>query len=561
MIGDQVEARARTAADGNPAVTLSLGETSRTKEPTASCAPTAIRPRLLLVFTGVGLSTLMTTAILLATGGHFEYALDDPYIHLRLSQMIAHGTYGINPGVAASPSSSILWPFLLVPFAGTPFHPYAPLAISVLSLIGTLLVAFRGLAPTWQEFDPAGVRRAAIIGLGGLLLNWFGLPFTGLEHSLHVLTAVGCAAGLLALCYRGAAPWWLWLSIVVCPLVRYEGIAISVVTLLAVAALGRWRSALATAAVLAVPIAVFTGFLTSLGLPPLPDSVVAKWGPARGHFSVATLLGQAVANWVGNLTLHTSVILLFAVCLAATVAVAGRARRRSVRVDGTVPVSAATGALLLHLAFGGDGGYPRYGIYALSYACVLLLGALAPVVAEVLRSLGMLSTLLIAATLALFSSPMYIIATVDVPGAAQEIYDQQHQMHVFAVDYLRAPVAVNDIGEVSYDNPWQVVDLWGLGSNDALMARLDQEPHWISRLVDPHRVPAAMVYSDWFGSAIPATWVRVGIISVTSSGPAAETSVDVYATSPESVPRVSRALRLFGRTTPPRTHVVVTVTS
>ncbi len=36
------------------------------------------------------------------TGGAFGYSLDDPYIHLRLSQVLAHGTYGINLGESAS---------------------------------------------------------------------------------------------------------------------------------------------------------------------------------------------------------------------------------------------------------------------------------------------------------------------------------------------------------------------------------------------------------------------------------------------------------------------------
>jgi len=32
------------------------------------------------------------------TGGYYEYPLDDPYIHLAMSEQIANGGYGVNAG-------------------------------------------------------------------------------------------------------------------------------------------------------------------------------------------------------------------------------------------------------------------------------------------------------------------------------------------------------------------------------------------------------------------------------------------------------------------------------
>ena len=118
-------------------------------------------------------------------------------------------------------------------------------------------------------------------------------------------------------------------------------------------------------------------------------------------------------------------------------------------------------------------------------------------------------------------------------------------------------MAVNDIGEVSYNNPFEVVDLWGLGSNDALRARLSAMPHWIAGLVDPNAVPAAMIYTDWFGKAIPATWVKVGTISVNTIAGLGEAQVDVFSTSRASVPRVTRALTRFRSHVGGQTHVTV----
>jgi hypothetical protein len=77
-----------------------------------------------------------------AADGHLIYALDGPYIHLALSDEIAHGHYGINSTEFWSPASSTLWPFLLAPFAGRAVHPCVPLLVSIgAGLIAAWLLA------------------------------------------------------------------------------------------------------------------------------------------------------------------------------------------------------------------------------------------------------------------------------------------------------------------------------------------------------------------------------------------------------------------------------------
>src|SRR5262245_36010800 len=82
--------------------------------------------------------------ILAATNGHFTYTLDDPYIHLALAEHLARsGHYGLNIEEYASPSSSILWPLLLVPFFATGFAVYGPLILNLAFAFATLLVIHR----------------------------------------------------------------------------------------------------------------------------------------------------------------------------------------------------------------------------------------------------------------------------------------------------------------------------------------------------------------------------------------------------------------------------------
>ena len=88
-------------------------------------AHTIIAP-LCFVFLVLG---IQIAVILIRNDGIFSYILDDAYIHMALAEQIANGHYGINAGEYASPSSSILWPFLLAPFAHTSFFEWVPLLI------------------------------------------------------------------------------------------------------------------------------------------------------------------------------------------------------------------------------------------------------------------------------------------------------------------------------------------------------------------------------------------------------------------------------------------------
>ena len=116
--------------------------------------------------------------------GTFEYPLDDVYIQLAMAEGIAGGTYGINPGEPASAASSILYPLLLTPFAGTDFQRLLPLA--------------------WNS--------AGLLTLGWLLGRWIEEWSTGtvavfldLAHG-GVFRAFGMAVAL------ASAAYFLWMN-------------------------------------------------------------------------------------------------------------------------------------------------------------------------------------------------------------------------------------------------------------------------------------------------------------------------------------------------------------
>src|SRR5262245_54827593 len=88
-------------------------------------------PRALPLFCFALACAAELAAIRALQQGGFTYTLDDPYIHLALAENIARGHYGVNLGELSAPSSSVLWPFLLAPFARASWGDLAPLLLNL----------------------------------------------------------------------------------------------------------------------------------------------------------------------------------------------------------------------------------------------------------------------------------------------------------------------------------------------------------------------------------------------------------------------------------------------
>jgi hypothetical protein len=134
-------------------------------------------------------------------------------------------------------------------------------------------------------------------------------------------------------------------------------------------------------------------------------------------------------------------------------------------------------------------------------------------------------------------------------------------MHRFAVG-LREPVAVNDLGLVAYQNPSYVLDLWGLGSQEARKSRqiAGTDPSYLDRLALKHQVKLAMIYEHWFPvTGLPKTWKRIGCLltppdwqTVMQGKP-----VTFLATNTDDVERLSQRLSEFSNDLPSGTRVVL----
>lgn len=158
------------------------------------------------------------------------YTLDDPYIHLELAKNIMLGNYGININEFSAPSSSILWPFLLAPFSLLPLEYYEIIPF----ILNTIFALFTGILLV-NIFSEAGKALSIVIAFIIMMAtNVYGVIFTGMEHSLQILLVVGCIYFLLNLqkfeqmSYR----FLFYICLFLLPLVRYEGLAVSIPTLI-----------------------------------------------------------------------------------------------------------------------------------------------------------------------------------------------------------------------------------------------------------------------------------------------------------------------------------------
>lgn len=505
---------------------------------------------IIFIFLVLGL-TVEFFQILQINQGHFIYTLDDAYIHLSLAENILQGHYGVNPGEFSSPSSSILWPFLLAPVSGI---EWAPLVINILAAFATAWVYWKILQQSF--FARRHGFHHLLIGIILILLilstNVIGLVFTGLEHSLQLLVVAVIARGLVLPAEEDNPPAWLYLSIGLAPLIRYENLAVSAAALLFLVLNKQFKKNLFTLAFILLSLGGFSLFLVLNGQSALPSSVLAKSSVVTDGFVRSFLYNflYNIQTWFGVL----SIILI--VFLAGLILFAKMDRNRR-RLAGITIL-----AVVLQLWAGRVGWY-RYELYMLAFMSLLTIYLAGSLISPWLDRPGTLlqwaAVTVGLSTVILFSNFPYVMLLAYIPESSNNVYSQHYQLHQFVTEYHPGPAAANDIGWLSYKNDAYVLDLYGLTSPEAYRYRTTGEPdNWMETLTAAHDVNLVMIYADWYPD-IPLQWVKVGELvyhgrKITMAG----TTVAFYATSQSVVGDIEQDLQDFIPTLPPNTSFVFT---
>lgn len=487
-------------------------------------------------------SAVLLLSILHLTGGTFVYPLDDPYIHLAMAEQLAHGHYGINAIEASSPSSSILWPFLLVPFAAEKWNVYLPLCWNLLFgtaaawLIGTFIAGLpssrSGRAPRWQQ--------AVLAILLVLLANLASLTFVGMEHVLQILLSICCALGAIAVFDGRKMPGWCLAAAVVAPMVRYEDLALTGAVCIVLAGLKQWRKAMLVLGLSLLPLLGFGFFLLSKGLPALPTSVLVKGGATGADGSRATAMlhdiYQNVTLDFRHLERGTLVLLLLLLCFFFVLTLRARSWVR------TFIIASAAFVAIMQLLIGRFGWFHRYEVYAYIFVALMLI--------RLASEFQIKAGFYLAAALLLLCDRPYILGTFMTPRGSLEVYEQQYQMHRFIQDFHHGDFAVHDLGLVSYHRPEgeYVLDIYGLASSEA-SAQANKSPAWLEGIVKRHKIPLVMMYPNWFTA--PLAWTPLAQLCLDRPHQVvSESCVIFYSTSPANLQQDREEIRRFAPTVP-----------
>lgn len=467
--------------------------------------------------------------------GAFEYPLDDVYIHLAMARGIMGGTYGINPGEPASAASSILYPLLLTPMAASALQRYLPLVWNAAALAALAWLFGRWIARAGHGQGAA----TALAVIAPFALAMPGVAALGMEHTLHALAALLVIAGLWDFLITGRIGAMLVAGAILAPMFRFEGLALSLAACLALALRGRALAGAVLAAGVVAPVVLFMAFLQSQGLPPLPNSVLAKMGGKFGGYDPSVRL---IANFLslGGVAMAVAYGLLLASALD-----------RAVRTDARLHllVACALFAATAHLLLGQVGWLGRYEHYAIVMIAAVLV-MVAPQTGRLLR--------LAIGAAALGGAVYYTAMTwTHYNWTAQAVHLQQRQMARLVALLPGRKVAVNDIGWVSWIGQAPILDLWGLASTEARQARIDPpgglpSPGWAGDLARRHGAQYAMVYADWFEDGIGAEWVPVAQLALTRPrGNLGGHTVTIYAIDPAITPDLRAAVERLAADLPP----------
>jgi hypothetical protein len=507
-----------------------------------------------LAVTGV-----MVALTLRATGGALIYALDDPAIHLSIAEQLAvHGTWGVEPGIYQSASSSPVWTSLLAlirlvaPFAFTA----GPLVINVaagLWAIAALNADQRLLRPGWLR--PLDAVAAVVLTTVVLFLP--ALTMLGMEHVLHIalsLSIIVLFARQTAGRDLGWPRWTLPALLAMATLVRMETAFLAAG--LALACLVPWTAAvprslqervgnaLRVGLASGIPLVAFSLFNKAMGQGWLPNSVLAKGQVVNGE------AGEDLFTVLGRLT--TDPLLIVITVVVALAVIAGWRQRNYVGI-GIAYLVAVAG----HVAVADVGWFDRYQAYLIAIGVLVLLLAGTEYLANNAGGQERRRLAPALVLVALLACGAKIDLSLHVVDAVRDTWQQRYQTGLFLETYYDGqPIATGELGYISLRHDGPTTDLFGLGDYEVLGARraMDQKPskdYWAA-LAEQRGFRVVAVYPFTLWTDTPDNWILVGTWKLPrpETVTAFQPEFQFWATTPDEVAPLQEHLRAFAERLP-----------
>jgi len=499
-------------------------------------------------------------------GGSLVYGLDDAYIHLAIAaNLVEHGSWGVNAGEFSSTSSSLAWPLVLAALrAVTGIADHGPMVISAV-LVAVILVRADAMIARRTELPPWA--RAVALAALFVVTPMPELVFDGMEHLLHVwftLELLDRASRGLATLDEGSGDPGLGrrdgIALVVLAFlittVRYEAVFLVGAIASVLATRRRWALAGAMIGAAALPIVVYGVIATSQGWPFVPTGLLLKTAVLEETAveTIRRMFNEFAAKIPGGLPLVAAVT---AGLLANALGAPGRDRAERVDLHAMLLFALA---VIPHLVLANLGNLFRYEAYLYAGGVLVMAGPVGRLAATLWsrakaasRPWVRVTLLLVAVGLPGFTlAQRGAAALLATPLTSLDIYGQQIQMARFVQRYYpQGPVAINDIGAISYYTDAHVLDIVGLASREVATIHLANEDFAI-RIGEEARsegVRVALVYEPWLGDP-PDGWLEVATWTVEEKIVLGWPTVTFYAVDPAEYEGLLAALYEFSRELP-----------
>ncbi len=509
----------------------------------------------------LALTALLIGLCIARNHGVFVYPLDDSYIHMAIAKNIAlHGVWGVSPHEFGNASSSPGYTVLLSAiYLITGPHVSTPLLLNVIFglvflYVFSLFVAKWWPNAKWHTRVAAGIAATVILPLPILTV-------IAMEHVLHALMILLLADAFLDCLADETKPniaWRLPLLAAVSILVRYETGFVLLPMLVMLVIRKNWWPAITTGLSAAAAVLIVGLVFKYHGAEMFPNSVLIKSSVILGRMSRGEVIGAFA--FAGNGALHKlrQEPLLAWCCMVIGLSVfAPRStvernyddpsRYPAWRVTAIAAFALCACTLAIHLLSSAPVWFFRYQSYLAALCCAGLVVSLSGGLGSRRRFLAVLLLLL-----AVGSVGRMWNGFARTTQASQNIHDQQYQMARFLREYYPgAPVAVNDIGAVSYFAGTATVDLYGLGNNRIAKMKRAREfgVDEIESVCKSYGVGVAIVYDRWFPD-LPKSWRRICRWTIADNFICGGKTVSFYATTPSAAAMLREDLTSFARKLP-----------
>jgi hypothetical protein len=435
-----------------------------------------------------------------------------------------------------------------------------PLVINILAGITLIVVVRKWLAGQGITSLAQLLILIALI----LLVPLPALVIFGMEHTLQVLFdflfiySFAAALGDRRPLSRNA---YLYGLLVIA--IRYEGIFIIAIACLLLLLqhnrplISRFLAAIKLGLISCLPILVFGLYAMSKGSYFIPNSILVK-SPASSLngeelsqlFSLSELKNHLYSNLLpGDAAIR---------CLLLILLITFFTLRRTIKDYPVIRYIflILTGATLLHLLLARIGNNIRYEAYLLGcitpifgllvdrYTLPLLLGKRA-----LLNGCILLVLLLLATSLATRS---YIGFNAMEQGSIN-IYEQQYQMGQFVKRYYpNTPVAMGDIGAISFYSTGRNLDLEGLGNLEVARSRKNHywTPDFLYALSRQDSVHIAIVFDRSYSPQLLKRWNKIATWQIPNNVACFSDIVSFYAVDSMERPLLEKNLRAFQSSLP-----------